>query len=86
MILIFSSVKTQLQWSQRCSDQLQRKIQSTMEELSVIQEKLGKLSFILLNTNEICRLPCKNCFFQGFTTNGPTLRIWSTDLNVGTAI
>lgn len=62
MILIFSSVKIQLQWSQRCSDQLQRKIQSTMEELSVIQEKLGKLSFILLNTNEICRLPCKSAF------------------------
>lgn len=60
MILIFSSVKTQLQWSQRCSDQLQRKIQSTMEELSVIQEKLGKLSFILLNTNKISRLPCKS--------------------------
>ena len=53
-------MKTQLQWSQRCSDQLQRKIQSTMEELSVIQEKLGKLSFILLNTNEIRRLPCKS--------------------------
>ena len=62
MILIFSSVKTQLQWSQRCSDQLQRKIQSTMEELSVIQEKLGKLSFILLNTNEIRRLSCKSAF------------------------
>lgn len=60
MILIFSCVKTQLQWSQRCSDQLQRKIQSTMEELSVIQEKLGKHSFILLNTNKIRRLPCKS--------------------------
>lgn len=55
MMLSFSCVKTQLQWSQRCSDQLQRKIQSTMEELSVIQEKLGKLSFILLNTNKIHR-------------------------------
>ena len=60
MMLSFSCVKTQLQWSQRCSDQLQRKIQSTMEELSVIQEKLGKLNFILLNTNKICRLPCKS--------------------------
>ena len=81
-------MKTQLQWSQRCSDQLQRKIQSTMEELSVIQEKLGKLSFILLNTNEIRRLPSKSASdkvsLQKF--NGPTLGIWSTDLNVGTAI
>ena len=60
MILIFSSVKTQLQWSQRCSDQLQRKIQSTMVELKKKKKKLGKLSFILLNTNEIRRLPSKS--------------------------